>query len=156
MNAAKVFTRNRHDGQWSRLTRIGLGLALVAPVFVPGRAEGGITTLDPVADNWISSCGSGCTVNNGDDTELRVRTAALFDEPPREIKNFRSLLQFDLLVLPEVPEGSQITRATLGLYYFKYHWDNPVGREYAVHRVTSSWDEMGSTWQSRDTTSLLY
>ena|GEM_PF-5285573 len=150
MNIVKGFTPNGHDEPWLRRARISRRLVMVLALVACAQVEAGITTLDPVADNWTSSCASGCTENNGDDVELRVRTAALYDEPPREIKNFRSLLRFDFFNLPALPEGSQITRATLGLYYFEYHWENPVGREYAVHRVTSSWDEMGSTWQARD------
>jgi len=115
-------------------------------------ARAATVTLNPVSDNWISSCSSGCTVNNGDMAELRVRTSWWGPSGSQEPKNFRSLLSFDLSSLPE--DANLITSATLGLYYFNYsgssgHSD-PVGRTIDVHALTRSWTELGSTWQARD------
>ncbi|MBN2561663.1 MAG: DNRLRE domain-containing protein [Phycisphaerae bacterium] len=101
-------------------------------------------TFNPDADNWISSCSSGCTGNNGDDTDVWIRAASLWGD----VKNFRGLLQFGLSEFPF--DGRHICHATLGLYFYDYHWDSPEGRDYTVHRVTSSWEEMESTWRARD------
>jgi hypothetical protein len=108
--------------------------------------------IEPSADNWISSCSSGCTTNNGGMDQLRVRTSWWGPQGSKEPKNFRSMLDFDLADLPG--DSGLITDATLGLYYFNYgaaqgHTD-PAGRTYDVHQVTNSWAEMKSTWQARD------
>ena len=105
-------------------------------------------TFEPIGDNWISSCSSGCSVNNGGMDELRIRSSWWGSPGNREPKNFRSLLSFDLGSLPA--NEDLITGATLGLYYFSKPHDNPAGRTYQVHRMTNSWDELGSTWQARD------
>ena len=129
-----------------RLVRacIAAGIVLLTAAVFVGRADAAAVTFDPDADNWISSCSSGCTVNNGAGTELRVRSAALWGD----IKNFRSLLRFDLSGLSVDPR--RISRATLNIYYYKYHWNNPCGRQYVVQRVTSAWSELECTWQARD------
>nr|QDY92649.1 hypothetical protein fos2004AM_00018 [uncultured Planctomycetota bacterium] len=101
--------------------------------------------LDPQADNWINSCSNGCTVNNGDNVYLRVRTSWWGN--PREVKNFRTLLQFDLSALPTDP--ALIKDATLGLYYYQWAHGDPAGRTYNVYRLVNSWDETTSTWQAR-------
>ncbi len=124
-------------------------LCLFHPVARVGAAT---VTLNPTADNWISSCSSGSTVNNGAMTEVRVRTSWWGPGGSQEPKNFRSLLQFDLASLPEDP--NLITSATVGLYYFNYsgssgHSD-PVGRTIDVHSLTRPWTQNGSTWLARD------
>ncbi len=131
------------------IRRCGKTIVIVTALAFSTRLEAATVTLDPETDNWLNSCRGAYDHNNGTDAELRVRTAALlFFPPPRDIKNSRSLLLFDVSDLPV--DDSHIHHVILGLYYFEYGWDNPMGREYAVHRVTSSWDELGSTWQSRD------
>ncbi|MGQ9650875.1 MAG: DNRLRE domain-containing protein [Phycisphaerae bacterium] len=100
--------------------------------------------LHPNGDNWLSSCSSSADWNSGADQELRVRTTAVWGD----VKNQRSLLHFDL---SEVPVNADyVTGATLGLYLFTYHWDSPEGRTYNVHRVTTPWDEMESSWRARN------
>ncbi|MBN1342948.1 MAG: DNRLRE domain-containing protein [Phycisphaerae bacterium] len=111
-------------------------------------AKAAVVTLDCVSDNWISSCSSGCTANNGHMAELRVRTSWWGTSGSEEPKNFRSLLSFDLSSLPQ--DANLITSATLGLYYFATAHGDPAGRTYDVHGVSGSWTEMGSTWQARD------
>ena len=110
--------------------------------------EAELITLTPQADNWVSSCTSGCTVNNGDMNEVRVRTSWWGSAGNREPKNFRIILEFDLGALPA--DADLITGATLGLYYFNRPHDDPVGRSCEVRRVINSWDETNSTWQARD------
>lgn len=100
--------------------------------------------LAPVADSWVNSCSSSANANYGTDPELRVRTAALWGD----VKNQRSLLRFDLATVPVT--GDLVTQATLNLYLFTYHWDEPQGRTYHVHRVINAWDETHSSWQARD------
>ena len=141
MNITNCFWGNTH--RWRCFGSV-ICFAVVAMVFCSHRLEGGTITFDPEADTWVNSCVSGCEAINGNSLELRVRTAALWED----IKNMRSLLKFDLSSLPF--GDARITDATLGIYYFKYHWDNPMGREYVVHRITTSWDEMDSNWYARD------
>ncbi len=111
-------------------------------------AQAATVQLEPLADNWISSCSSNCTTNYGDTTELRVRTSWWGPLGSREPKNFRSLLQFDLSSVPA--PADRITDATLRLYYYEWRHADPVGRVYEVHRLTNTWDETHSTWQARD------
>jgi len=111
-------------------------------------AQADTVTLAPGSDNWISSCSSGATVNNGDMGELRVRASWWGSPGNREPKNFRSLLTFDLGAVPA--DAELITSATVGLYYFDKPHADPAGRTYEVHSLTNAWMEMGSTWQARD------
>ncbi len=100
--------------------------------------------IHPQSDNWISSCSTGCTANYGTATEVRVRTAVW----SYDVKNFRTLLQFDLSELPDDP--NEIAEVTLGLYFHTWHNGDPAGRIYEVYRLTNDWTETGSTWQCRD------
>jgi len=143
MNTNEEFARRARRRSGPGLAKVTCGLVTIAALFSTSRLEAVTVTFDPVADNWINSCASSAEANYGDDLELRVRTASLWGD----IKNFRSLLRFDLS--ESQVEGSWVTNATLGLYYYTYHYGDPAGRIYAVHRVTSSWEEMGSTWYAR-------
>lgn len=118
-------------------------VVIVATCFL-SRLEAASIIVYPEADNWISSCTSGSTVNNGGDTELRVRSAGLWGD----VKDFRSLLRFDLAAVSV--DTRRISQVTLNLYYYQYHWANPKERQYSVHRITTSWEEMQSSWQARD------
>jgi len=143
MSKADMFGRDEHRS--GRFTRKSIGMAsilLAAALFVPG-AEASTVTLYPVADNWINSCASGSGANHGGDLEVWVRTATLWGD----VKNNRTLLMFDLSALPV--DGERITESHLGLYFNDYHWDNPEGRVYSVHRLTRLWEEMGSNWEVR-------
>src|SRR5256886_2137259 len=57
----------------------------------------------------------------------------------------RSILQFPALPLPA---NATIVSARLELYYSVVINDTPM--DISVHRVTNSWTEFGSTWDSRD------
>src|SRR2546427_1458608 len=57
----------------------------------------------------------------------------------------RSTLQFPALPLPA---NATIVSARLELYYSLVINDTPM--DISVHRVTNSWTEFGSTWNSRD------
>ena len=125
--------------------------ACVAPLcwaFVLPAWAAQTVSLEPEADNWISSCSSGCAVNNGAMSELRGRSSWWGPAGDEEPKNFRSLLRFDLSSLPDDP--SLIVQADLALYYWDRPHDDPVGRTYDVLALTNSWDEMESSWQARD------
>ncbi|MBN1342947.1 MAG: DNRLRE domain-containing protein [Phycisphaerae bacterium] len=117
--------------------------AMLSCVFAAAESRAESVKIYPVADNWMSSCASGCTANYGDDPELRVRTAVW----SCDVKNFRSLLQFDMSDLPGDP--NEIGRVTLGLYFYTSHNGDPTRRVYEVRRVTNPWTEPGSTWQCR-------
>lgn len=130
----------RHFGKM--LSAVWVCWAAVLP------AAGDVITLSPGSDNWISSCSSGCTVNNGAMNEVRVRTSWWGSPGNREPKNFRPLLHFDTSALPDDP--GLITAATLGLYYWNRPHDDPAGRTYNVYRLTNLWDETDSSWQARD------
>jgi len=129
----------RHTAGRGALATAMLGLALCGTPLA--RAE--IWSATAAADNWLSSCASGSSVNNGDDTEIRVRAAALWGD----VKNFRSLLRFDVAAFPA--DARRISSVRLHVYYYTYHWDDPAGRTYRVHPVISEWDELGSTWRAR-------
>lgn len=144
MNGAQQATPNRPGRRWLRASRRAVCLTVVAAGFYCHRAGATTVESNPEADNWVNSCNSGSGVNNGDGLELRVRAATLWGD----IKNFRSLLRFDLADLPA--DSRRITRAVLNIYYYKYHWDNPAGRVYSIYRVTSAWDELESDWLARD------
>jgi len=64
------------------------------------------------------------------------------------------LLHYDLSAIPSCIE---ITAATLSLYYYGYHEENPVGRTLCLHRLTSPWDEQTVTWKTHplNTTEIL-
>lgn len=150
-----VMMHHTHPNERRSILRLSLSACLAMSSLgclaaaAPTRAD--TVKLEPLADNWISSCSTGCTVNNGGMGELRVRASWWGSPGNFEPKNFRSLLTFDLGSLPA--DENLITHATMGLYYFEAagppHSD-PVGRTYDVRRLTNVWDEMNSTWQARD------
>lgn len=147
-----IVTRNTHLQKRRSILRLSLSVCFAASSLCllaaasAAPARGATVKLEPLADNWISSCSGGCTVNNGAMNELRVRTSWWGTTP--EPKNFRPLLQFDLASLPA--DEDRITQAALHLYYWNKPHNDPAGRTYNVHRLTNSWDEMNSTWQARD------
>ena len=56
------------------------------------------------------------------------------------------LTRFDL---SSIPPGTDISSATLHLYYYHWHDNNPAGRKLTCYRVTSDWDEDTVTWNTR-------
>lgn len=147
MTAANRSRQNERRQPCPRMTGVVIGIALIPASVFSHQLEAATMKIRPVADNWINSCVCGCDVNHGYGPEIRVRAAALYED----IKNFRTLLKFDLCDLSNLPvDANEVTQWTLGLYYYDYHdWDNPEGRVYTVHRLTSSWEELGSTWEAR-------
>ncbi len=101
--------------------------------------------LEPLADNWISSCSSGSLINNGTHLDMRVRTSWYGN--PGEVKNFRTLLRFCESC---IPSDMQVADIKLALYYYTTHNGDPAGRIYNVHKVTNNWQETGSAWQVRE------
>lgn len=59
-----------------------------------------------------------------------------------------SLVRFDI---SSIPTGTNITSATLNLYYFKWWDNNPAGRSLTCYRITSDWDDSDVTWNNRPT-----
>jgi hypothetical protein len=59
-----------------------------------------------------------------------------------------TLVKFDL---SSISAGTEISSATLSLYYYEWHDNNPAGRELTCYRVTSGWDEDTVTWNTRPT-----
>ncbi len=123
-------------------------IGLLAGLLSASVTQAETAQFEPVADNWISSCSTGCTANNGGMEELRVRSAWWGPQSSREPKNFRSVLAFDVSSFA-LPAGN-ISQATLNLYYYGYSQTDPAGRTYEVRRLTNSWDELYSTWQACD------
>ena len=150
--AMKTTTMHNTTPHTPRISRVSQGVlwatGLLFSLAVASPVWGDTVTLEPLADNWISSCSTGCSVNNGTMDELRVRSSWWGSPGNREPKNFRPLLAFDVASLPV--DEDLITQATLGLYYFTKPHDDPVGRTYEVHRLTNAWEETDSTWQARD------
>lgn len=143
MNAVNLSWQHRHRRPAPRTAESGVRVAFITAILFSHRLEAATKKLYPIEDTWINSCVSGSDVNYGREPDVRVRTAALWGD----IKNGRTLLRFDLSDLPVDP--SLITKWTLGMYYYAYHWDNPSGRVYNVHRVTRSWEELVATWRAR-------
>ena len=56
------------------------------------------------------------------------------------------LIKFDF---SSIPSFASIKFAKLCLCYYDYNGANPVGRPINCHRITSSWDEMSVTWNTR-------
>jgi len=56
------------------------------------------------------------------------------------------LIKFDF---SSIPSSASITWAKLCLCYCDYNGVNPVGRLINCHRITSDWDEMSVTWNTR-------
>ena len=59
-----------------------------------------------------------------------------------------SLVRFDI---SSIPDGTNITSATLNLYYFAWADNNPAGRPYTCYRITSDWDESTVTYNTKPT-----
>lgn len=57
-----------------------------------------------------------------------------------------TLISFDL---SSIPAGTDISSATLQLYYYDYNDTNPAGRELTCYRITGEWDEDSVTWDTR-------
>ena len=56
------------------------------------------------------------------------------------------LIKFDL---SSIPNSASIISASLHIYYYDYKDTNPVGRPITCYRITSSWNEMEVTWNTR-------
>ena len=69
--------------EWLRrvVPRMPRTMALLCCLAVASAAQAATVQLEPLADNWISSCSTGCTVNYGDMDELRVRVGATARAP---------------------------------------------------------------------------
>jgi hypothetical protein len=57
-----------------------------------------------------------------------------------------TLVRFDLT---DIPPGTLITSATLYLYYFALHDNDPVGRVLTCYRITGDWAEETVTWNTQ-------
>ena len=68
---------------WLRtvMPRIRGAMGLLCCLAAASAGQVATVQLEPVADNWISSCSTGCTVNYGDMDELRVRVGATARAP---------------------------------------------------------------------------
>ncbi len=145
-NGAFVLGRQRWHKIVGRIAAAALATALIASLFLPFGAyrssAAGAVSITRVfqpssADNYLDQNNS--TTNYGTATTMIV--------DPRSTgggRVKRSLVQFTL-----PPTGSTVTSATLGLYLVTA--PNP-SRTHNAHRVTSSWTESGSTWNSRNGT----
>lgn len=55
--------------------------------------------------------------------------------------------------LPAIPAGSVITKATLDLYLYDYYSGHPdIPLRLEAHQITSSWQQYGTTWNTKPTT----
>jgi hypothetical protein len=51
--------------------------------------------------------------------------------------------------LSSIPAGTQITSATLYLYYYTWHDNNPVGRVLTCYNLAGDWNEETVTWNNQ-------
>jgi hypothetical protein len=58
------------------------------------------------------------------------------------------LAKFDL---SSIPPGTQITDATLNLYYYDYGDHGPGGRALTAYKITSDWNEMTTNYNTQPT-----
>ena len=88
-------------------------------------------TLTPDRDTWIKEAAPD-EVNPSDNT-LSVRNMAS--------DSYRSLYHFNL---SSIPSGARVVSATLRLYTIT----SDTQRAIRLHRLTTDWSEMGTTWNS--------
>ncbi|OGO50865.1 MAG: hypothetical protein A2148_07885 [Chloroflexi bacterium RBG_16_68_14] len=140
---------------WAALLVLGLALALARTVTSAGL--GAFVDEATVADNtfatgtWTTLYASGDTYltggqpnqNQGTDTFLRVQQSG----------SNRSLVIFDSTEITNAAGGRTLRSATLQLY-IETNGDNwgGSGRTVDAHRITTSWTELGATWNCPDDT----
>jgi hypothetical protein len=132
------------EGKREMNTRTTLMLpvaALASAAFVP-MAMAEVITLNTNADTYISE--QSPDANYGDQPLMRVRNR----EGRISGWGVDSLVGFDMA---PISTWTEVTSATLHLYYAWQSDNDPSGRELSLHRVTESWDEMGVTWNTRPT-----
>ena len=56
------------------------------------------------------------------------------------------LVRFDLSAMPP---GAEVSSATLHLYYYAWHDNNPAGRVLTCYRVRSDWNEDTVNWNTQ-------
>jgi hypothetical protein len=112
---------------------------MAAVVFVQG-ALAGVVSLDTNADTYVSE--KQPDVNLGAWAVIQTR-----NEEGRTLGwELDGLIGFDMSA---ISSWTEVTSATLHLYY-SWHADNdPVDRSLTAHRITEAWDEMGVTWDTR-------
>jgi hypothetical protein len=59
-----------------------------------------------------------------------------------------ALVRFDV---SSIPAGTEIESATLCLYYYHWHDNNPAGRVLTCYRITDDWEEETVTWNTQPT-----
>ncbi|MBU0638745.1 MAG: DNRLRE domain-containing protein [Planctomycetes bacterium] len=125
-----------------KLTALAILLAVAASGTLPAQATtvqvAGNSSRDACVDQWAPS------TNFGKIAYLRVSNGYGSGGQYRWEK--RALLWFDL---SSIPQGSQIQRAELYLYYCGY-WDtNPGGRTLGCYRNKQAWGETSATWNNK-------
>lgn len=113
--------------------------ALACAAFVP-MAMADVVTLHTNADTFISE--KSPDANFGDQSLMRVRNR----EGRVSGWGMDSLVGFDL---EPISSWTEVTSATLHLYYAWQSDGDPTERELSLHQITESWDEMDVTWNTR-------
>jgi uncharacterized repeat protein (TIGR01451 family) len=104
-----------------------------------GNQAGSITTrLTASADNWLRQ--DAATTNYGTDAQLRTRPN------PGPSQDNHAIVLFDL---SGIPAGATVVSATFGIYE---ETTRDSTQTITLYRLTESWTESGSTWNSRNGT----
>ena len=117
-------------------------LAFLSPCLL---ATADIITFYPTDDTMIAM--NAPDNNYGSSETMTVRNRYGYEGHP-DYWERDLLIRFDL---SSIPPDTQISSATLHLYYYKW-WDNdPAGRSLTCYRATSDWDEATVTWNTQPT-----
>ena len=97
-------------------------------------------TLTPTDDSWLDQYSASYCWGAHEKMGVRNKGTGGWES--------WSIFRFDL---SSIPPGTEITSATVNLYYFHY-WDNsPAGRPLTMYRVTKEWDEEDAMWSNKPT-----
>ncbi len=138
--------RRASSSRYATTVRVAFGAAALLGSLSAPPLWADTITLEPEADNWLSSCPGGWGQKNGAGPsgvyrELRLRG---WDYGPRV---FRTVLRFDLDALT----GTTIESATLRVYWHTGHWVPPSTPQIVnLYGMTNAWVEGNSNWRYAD------
>ena len=127
----------------TRSTHALLTTGLLAAILCGSLAKGDVLTFNPTDDTYISMRSPDSNYGSSSQMVVENKYGASSDDWAKD-----ALVRFDV---SSIAAGTKVVSATLYLYYYDWHDNDPAGRELTCYRVASNWDEDSVTWNTQPT-----